>query len=158
MPISKQKPTSEPLWKTWDLLSQKEGIRHSVYDINGDKYVGEWKDNQKDGKGSSYSRNGRIIYNGDWKNNLRHGFGTLSIRNENMQLVKEYVGGWKYDKRHGYGTRYYGKNDYYEGEWYADMRSGWGRKFYVDGSVYEGEWLDDKRSGDGILRLANQDR
>ena len=159
MPLSKQKVNTSPLWKKWDKEAQKYGLRHTIYAINGDKYIGEWNDNKKDGRGFLSFNRGHSIYKGDWKNDLSHGHGTLSVFNRDTNdFLIEYSGGWKFDMRHGYGTRYFGENEYYEGEWYANMRSGWGRMFYNDGSVYEGEWLDDQRSGEGMLRLPNNNR
>ena len=50
MPIFKCPQKSEPLWKEWDKKAQKNGLRHQVFVVNGDHYVGEWKDNMKHGK------------------------------------------------------------------------------------------------------------
>lgn len=50
MPIFKCPQKSEPLWKEWDQKAQKNGLRHQVFAVNGDHYVGEWKDNVKHGK------------------------------------------------------------------------------------------------------------
>ncbi|XP_059732049.1 MORN repeat-containing protein 3 isoform X3 [Bos taurus] len=47
MPIFKCPQKSEPLWKEWDQKAQKNGLRHQVFAVNGDHYVGEWKDNVK---------------------------------------------------------------------------------------------------------------
>jgi hypothetical protein len=49
MPIQKISKTREPLWKEWDKLAQKEGIRKTVYTKDSDEYTGEWKDNKKHG-------------------------------------------------------------------------------------------------------------
>lgn len=51
MPIQKTRRKREPLWKEWDRLAQKEGLRAPVSSVNGDTYTGEWKDNKKDGEG-----------------------------------------------------------------------------------------------------------
>lgn len=50
MPISKCLKKSEPPWKEWDQKAQKNGLRHQVFAVNGDHYVGEWKDNMKHGE------------------------------------------------------------------------------------------------------------
>lgn len=50
MPLVKKPRTREPLWHEWDQKAQKHGLRHTVYDVNGDKYTGEWQDNLKHGK------------------------------------------------------------------------------------------------------------
>ena len=50
MPHLKEAKRKEPLWKDWDYLAQKKGIRNTVYSVNGDQYTGEWLDNKKDGR------------------------------------------------------------------------------------------------------------
>ena len=172
MPLLKGRSKSQPNWRKWDQLAQKEGMHHTVHAVNGNTYTGEWKDNKMHGeaiiscsiiciikliiiykgKGQYVWKKSGALYDGDWKEDERNGFGTYSIVRDGS-LVKEYAGGWKNDMRHGYGTRFYGSDDYYEGEWYGDERSGWGRMYFQDGSVYEGEWLEDKRHGRGLLRL-----
>ncbi|CAG2246174.1 MORN repeat-containing protein 3 [Mytilus edulis] len=153
MPHLKEPKEKEPLWKEWDYLAQKKGIRHTVYSVNGDQFTGEWLDNKKDGKGTYKWKENGAIYDGDWKKGKRNGFGTYSVPKPNNGYRKEYSGGWKNDMRHGYGTQFYGDNEYYEGEWYADKRSGWGRMYFSDGTIYEGEWFDDQRNGQGMVRL-----
>lgn len=32
-----------------DDSANKNGLRHAIFNIEGDKYIGEWKDNQKEG-------------------------------------------------------------------------------------------------------------
>lgn len=50
MPITKQPKKSELLWKEWDYKARKKGVHHTVYSVNGDRYTGEWDDNQKNGE------------------------------------------------------------------------------------------------------------
>ena len=50
MPIHKAPKKRQPLWKEWDSLAQKKGVRSPVYAVNGDVYTGEWLDNKKHGK------------------------------------------------------------------------------------------------------------
>ena len=50
MPITKQPKKNEPLWKEWDYKAQKKGVHHTVYSVNGDRYTGEWDNNQKNGE------------------------------------------------------------------------------------------------------------
>ena len=50
MPIHKTPKKRQPLWKEWDKLAQKEGVRAPVSSVNGDVYTGEWSDNKKHGK------------------------------------------------------------------------------------------------------------
>jgi hypothetical protein len=43
---------------------------------NGDKYVGDFKNNQPDGQGTAYYSMGNK-YVGEWKNGERNGYGTF---------------------------------------------------------------------------------
>ncbi|KAB0400251.1 hypothetical protein E2I00_018261 [Balaenoptera physalus] len=67
MPISKCPPKSEPLWKAWDQKAQKNGLRHQVFAVNGDHYVGKWKDNMKHENGNRYE--------GNWQRGMKNGSG-----------------------------------------------------------------------------------
>lgn len=51
MPIIKEAERFEPLWKEWDRKAQKEGLHSTFYTIDQNEYVGEWRNNKKDGKG-----------------------------------------------------------------------------------------------------------
>ncbi|CAH8496109.1 unnamed protein product [Heterobilharzia americana] len=133
--------------------SNKNGLRSTVFFVNGDEYRGEWKDNKRHGRGIYKWGKTNLIYEGDWEKNRRSGSGVLSVKCQNEKQVNIYSGSWKNDKRHGYGKNWYSQNEIYEGEWCDGKRSGWGRMYYADGSIYEGQWFNDKRHGDGMLRL-----
>ncbi|XP_029086917.1 MORN repeat-containing protein 3 isoform X1 [Monodon monoceros] len=159
MPISKCPPKSEPLWKAWDRKAQKNGLRHQVFAVNGDHYVGKWKDNLKHGKGTQVWRKNGAIYEGDWKFGKRDGYGTLSLSDqETGKYRRVYSGWWKGDKKCGYGIQFFGPKEYYEGDWCGNQRSGWGRMYYSNGDIYEGQWCNDKPEGEGMLRLKNGNR
>nr|XP_042124073.1 MORN repeat-containing protein 3 isoform X1 [Peromyscus maniculatus bairdii] len=159
MPVTKCPRKSEPLWKGWDWKAQKNGLRHQVYAVNGDHYVGEWKDNLKHGKGTQVWKKSGAIYEGDWKFGKRDGYGTLSRPDpETGKYRRVYSGWWKGDKKSGYGIQFFGSKDYYEGEWCGNQRSGWGRMYYPDGNIYEGQWQNDKPEGEGMLRLSRGSR
>ena len=49
MPIQKVGKKREPLWKDWDKLAQKDGVRKTILAVGGNEYIGEWKDNLKHG-------------------------------------------------------------------------------------------------------------
>ncbi|VTJ59866.1 Hypothetical predicted protein [Marmota monax] len=100
MPVFKCPPKSEPLWKGWDQKAQKNGLRHQVYAVNGDHYVGEWKDNTKHGKGTQVWKKNGAIYEGDWKFGKRDGYGTLSLPEKGSRKYQRvYSGWWKEDKK-----------------------------------------------------------
>jgi len=78
---------------------------------NGDKYVGEWKDNKYHGQGTYTYADGRK-YVGEWKDNKRHGQGTYTT-NDGVK----YVGEWKNDLPNGLGVRTYADGRVEEGIW-----------------------------------------
>ncbi|MHC4270585.1 MAG: hypothetical protein ACYSTS_19315 [Planctomycetota bacterium] len=59
---------------------------------NGDKYVGEWKDGQKNGQGTYTWSNGNT-YVGVWRDDKRNGHGTWTLADG---LKRE--GEWKNDE------------------------------------------------------------
>lgn len=67
MPLAKPPPRSQPWWKEWDRRAQKDGLRHQVHAVNGDCYVGEWKDNRKHENGNRYE--------GYWQRGMKNGAG-----------------------------------------------------------------------------------
>ncbi|KAL7986648.1 hypothetical protein Chor_012931 [Crotalus horridus] len=145
MPIIKYPRRVDPLWHEWDRKAQKCGLRHTVYAVNGDRYIGEWLDNIKHGKGTQIWKKSGAIYSGDWKFGKRDGFGTYSIPDPvTKDYKKVYSGWWKNDKMWGYGVKFYSEGEYYEGEWAWGKRNGWGRMYYKDGAIYEGQWSEDK--------------
>ncbi|KAJ3250496.1 hypothetical protein HK103_003475 [Boothiomyces macroporosus] len=169
------------IWKAKDKLSQKNGTHSTIYLINGDRYMGEWKDNLRHGKGTHFYKSSGFQYMGEWQFDKRHGYGILSVPEdlvekkgqstkssmlaasdkplkEDTKLRKVYTGLWQDDTRHGTGTYFYADGSVYQGMWCSDMRQGWGRMDYKDGSIYEGEWHHEMRHGQGILLLPNGDR
>ena len=124
---------------------------------NGDKYVGEFKDNKYHGKGSYTFADGEN-YAGEYKNGKRHGQGNNTYGNGD-----KYVGEYKDSKIHGYGTYYYladnqFKGDKYVGEYRNGKRNGQGTYTYSDGENYAGEYKNDKRHGQGTNTYVNGDK
>ena len=83
---------------------------------NGDKYIGEFKNNLRDGKGIYY-------YN---KKNEYH--------------RERYEGEWKNDKREGKGILYWNNGNRFEGEYKEDKREGKGIEYYISGDRYDGNF------------------
>ena len=89
---------------------------------DGRKYVGEWKDGNRNGQGTfTYS-------NGD-----RH------------------IGTYKDDKKHGQGTFTYSNGDSYEGTYKDDKKHGQGTYTFSNGEVLAGEWKDQKYISKNII-------
>ena len=107
-------------------------ISHSVIkEPNGDKYIGELKDNQKHGRGI-------LIY-------------------ANHEIFNKYEGFWKFNKKHSNGksTMYYKDGTTYIGQWKNDMRDGEGILYYSTGEKFMGHFKEDKKEGKGYFYSKN---
>ena len=144
-----------------EALASRTGARRTVFytkmigkDNGGDyarthQYLGEWKDNKWEGKGTLEKADGER-YVGDWVAGKRHGAGTLWKRLPDGSLRKIYSGQWKNGLMSGRGQLDAESGDVYIGEWQNGQKCGVGICTYSNGDVYEGEWLNDKRHGFGV--------
>jgi hypothetical protein len=136
-----------------DAKAQKNGAHRSVYwvkkkdksedgTIKGEKwqssqkYIGDWRDNCKEGFGIQFYKN-KDKYEGMWAVDKRHGQGTY-WKNEGSKLRREYTGDWYEDKKHGRGTFFYKNGDRYDGYWVNGLPQGEGRMIYSNENIYEG--------------------
>jgi hypothetical protein len=78
----------------------KNGVG-TMYNPNGSKYSGHWKDGKADGEGTAYFPDGSKAYEGHWKANNYDGLGTAYLSDG----IK-YVGEFKHDKMEGQGTMF----------------------------------------------------
>jgi hypothetical protein len=86
---------------------------------NGDKYVGEYRNNRRNGRGTYTYANG-----------------------------DKYVGGYRNDKRNGQGTQTFVNGETYVGGFIDDTYNGQGTYFFANGSIMSsGTWADGKLSG-----------
>ncbi|KRX10507.1 hypothetical protein PPERSA_01519 [Pseudocohnilembus persalinus] len=163
----------EKLWKRNDRLAQKNAPHSAVYWVKKEtknedgssksskwkantKYIGDWKNNLKNGFGVQYYGN-NDKYEGGWEDGKRNGQGTYWVaedKNKN-KLRREYTGDWQNDQKTGRGTMFYKNGDRYDGLWKKDLAHGEGRMIYKNGDVYEGMWFNGKRSGYGVLTKRN---
>ena len=140
--------------------------------LNKGKYLGENKNNIRNGYGILYYNDGSRYY-GEWKNNNKEGYGICYFYSRN-----KYEGEWKNDKMEGYGIYYYNNGNRLEGEWKNNeffgngkmydynnniifevelkdnQRNGYIIKYFIDGK-YEGEIKNFKIEGYGILYINN---
>ena len=160
------------LFDSNDAKAQKNGAHRSVYwvkkkdkqedgTVKGEKwqasqkYIGDWRDNCKEGFGIQFYKNGDK-YEGMWAVDKRHGQGTY-WKNEGAKLRREYTGDWYEDKKHGRGTFFYKNGDRYDGYWVNGLPQGEGRMIYSNENIYEGQWHEGKRNGYGVLTKRNGD-
>ena len=140
------------------LFGQETGVLY-LWE-NGTKYMGEWKDGKRHGRGTMTTPDEMWDkfkkYVGEWKDGEFHGQGTMTYHDGS-----KFVGKWKNGKRHGQGTYTWcfycswcsglpgGTNSSisssadgrkYEGEWKDGVYHGHGTYTFSDGSKYEGSW------------------
>ena len=101
----------------------------TIVEENGDKFIGEIRDNKKNGYG--------ILYYSNHENNIR------------------YEGFWKNNKKYSNGTMYYKNGSIYIGHWEEDLRNGEGVIYYENGEKFSGKFKDDKKNGKGIFYSHN---
>jgi len=125
-----------------------------------EKYVGDWKDNFKEGFGTQTWTKGHK-YEGEWVASKRTGKGIYFVCEGGSKMRKQYTGDWFEDQKHGVGVFIAKNGDRYEGEWRFNCKHGMGKVFYGPGAQetsYNGSWAEGKRAGLGILELKNGDR
>ena len=106
---------------------------------NGNKYVGEYRDNKFNGQGT-FTFAGGNKYVGEFKDGDFNGQGTFTWTNGD-----KYVGEYKNDKRNGQGTYTYASGNKYVGEFKDGDYNGQGILYQANGSISQsGIWSDDK--------------
>ena len=120
----------------------------TIIDENGNKYIGELKDNKKYGYGILYYCNDEkyIRYEGFWKDDKKFSNGTMFYKNGSI-----YIGHWNNDLKEGEGIIYYDTGEKFVGKFKDDKKNGKGT-FYSKNynSIYLGLYKDDVKDGIGI--------
>jgi hypothetical protein len=119
--------------------------------LNGDKYEGNFKNDDIYGKGICYYKTGNK-YEGEWENYKKHGKG-IFISEKGFK----YEGEWKNDQKHGKGIFIWKNGDKYEGEFKNNKKHGEGIFINKNGDKYEGEWNDDNQHGKGTIIFIKKD-
>jgi hypothetical protein len=131
--------------------NKKNGNGILIY-LDGDKYIGEFKNDKAHGNGTYYFASGNK-YVGEFKNNLLNGNGTFYYVTGN-----KYIGKWKNSKQNGNGTLYYPNGNKYVGEFKDNKFNGNGTLYFSSGNKYVGEFKDGKPDGNGTLFYTNGDK
>lgn len=82
---------------------------------NGDRYEGEFFENEFSGEGIYYFASGGV-YEGEFKNSDFNGFGKYTTADGYV-----YIGEHKDNRSHGYGKYYFGDSLIREGMWNQDV-------------------------------------
>jgi len=77
-------------------FNRKQGVGREISIRNEYEYIGEFKDDHREGFG--VVRDSEGIYHGNWVKGLRHGRGLLTMKNGSY-----YLGMWNLGKREGLG-------------------------------------------------------
>ena len=125
-----------------DLPPCPEGTYHNCFGAktftNGTKYIGEWKDTKRSGKGTFTWAHGDR-YEGEFKDGNRTGNGTYTWADGD-----KYVGEFKDGKSHGKGTFTWADGEKYVGEFKNGDKHGKGTYTFASGKVKSGIWADDE--------------
>lgn len=138
----------------------KKKQREETGNVKGEKwvlskqYIGDWKQNKKDGYGIIVYSN-LDKYEGYWKNDMRHGKGTYWLSIGKNKYRKFYTGDWFENKKEGKGIFFYKDGGCYDGNWKNSKRHGKGLMIYANGDIYDGNWINDLKHGYGIIEYKN---
>ena len=111
---------------------------------NGDKYVGEFRDNVFHGQGIKTVADGEK-YVGEYKDGKKHGQGTYTFGTNSKWAGDKYVGEYRDGKRNGQGTYTFADGRRDVGEFKDDVLNGYAIQYRADGSILkEGIFKDDK--------------
>ena len=118
---------------------------------DGKYYIGQFKNNLPNGKGTKYNFNGKILYEGNFTNGKFEGDGKYFFENGDF-----FIGQYKNGLRNGKGTFYYKNGNIMgKGNFINDLADGQGKYIFEDGNYYEGEWKNGLRNGKGIEYYSN---
>lgn len=153
----------------------KDGLAIYEYPNPFFKYIGEWKDGKKHGKGKlfigqdSYYEGdfdqGEISGNGErFFANGNHYIGTFDKGEFNGKGTftdavtgEVYVGDFLDNRRHGDGVLTYSDGTKYVGKFINHKRDGEGEYTDSEGNHYKGEWKANRIEGKGKMEYANGD-
>ena len=131
---------------------KREGFGKCIYE-NKNYYIGQWLNDQINGKGKIYTKNNNLIYEGDFVNGKFEGKGTYYDKNGGY-----YIGDFFDNKKHGKGKMYYSNGQIkYEGNFVNDKYEGEGKYYYKKGKYYIGNFYKNKKHGKGVLYYKNDE-
>ncbi len=139
---------------------------------DGQRYLGDWRNDQPDGQGEWTSARGdrytggfaagkrvgkgRMVYadkteyDGFWKDDRPSGEGTFKFANGDI-----YQGQFVAGEQSGSGTLNHANGDRHTGLWLKGVRDGKGVAEWKDGQRYEGDWRANRKEGQGVMRFAD---
>lgn len=135
--------------KSGSLLSGQAAVLYNPKSF----YIGEYKQNKKNGFGYHHFPNG-LIYKGNYLDDKKTGGIVLDPKNNNFLV---YVGAWDYDTYHGSGKLCRKNGQFYEGNFEKGLFQGRGVMSWPNGDKFVGDFEKSVRSGNGRFDFSNGD-
>ena len=126
--------------KIIDLKERENYIyKHGVY------YIGEFKNNERNGMGKEYYPNGKLLFGGNFVDGIYEGKGKYIDKNDQFFMAGDFKNDFIIK-----GKVYFpnGKLNY-EGEFKNNAKDGKGKEYFEDGTYYIGEFENNKIHGKG---------
>ncbi len=114
------------------------GVGTAVNSKTEEKYVGEWRNGKREGRGVEYNINETKKYEGNFKNNKYNGNGTMFFKDN-----ERYVGKFKEGIFHGDGYYYYKNGDRIIANWINGKKQGKAKIIYRSGNEGTKFYKDD---------------
>ena len=123
-----------------DCVAGKGEMRYE----DGSRYVGEWRDSRRNGRGIHYRANGGVL-DGQWQDDRPKGYGSYRFTNR-ARYAAEWTGG----ARTGLDPDAWSVGGVYVGQ-HDGRENGEGTVMYSDGVTYVGGYRDGKKTGKGTM-------
>ena len=129
-----------------------KGIKNGFGKEDNDEitYEGEYKNDQKNGKGKIYFKLLHDSYEGNFDNNNINGNGIYKWENGDC-----YEGNFENGKMNGKGKYTWPDGGFYEGDYVNNIKEGNGKFKWSNGKIYEGPFKNGNPNGNGILIVKN---
>lgn len=125
------------------------GIEHYW---NGNRYEGQFLDENPSGKGKYYWANGNR-YEGNFVNSKQSGQGVYFWTNGDR-----YEGEFADNLLSGKGKYFWANGDRYEGGFIENKQTGKGKLFCINGDIYKGDFVDSRQTGVGLFVSSNGEK
>ena len=141
----------------WVYINKENGfyigqVKEKNFNNKEVKELGESTIIIREGRGAfKYNSPEKLLFVGNWKDNKKNGNGKIYDDEDNLI----FDGFFENDKKNGHGILKYVNGDKYDGNFVNDIRQGKGLYYWKDGSRWEGNFVDNVMDGKGIFYNKN---